>query len=546
MLGSIKIRTKLIFLVVFLIAGIGYYIYYVNQIVDEVKIKGDIYNNIILQKDLIADILPPPEYIIESYLTVFQMTETKNLTEISGLKEKMVALQKDFKIRHQYWVDNLKEGRQRELITKESYGHAMDFYALYNTRFVGLIDSGEVEQAKTLLNTDLRSHYEAHRGKVDELVKLAVADAAQYEQTAEEIVTKDKRNVIIIGIVIAAVIALILFFIAGSILRSLRQISAVSLDLASGDGDLTIRLPDKSNDEIGQMSKNFNKFLTKLSDIMRNIRSSSRSVASETNSIKQSLMQISSSIEVLAHTSTTNAASIEELSSTNILVSENTQHLLQQAEQTVQLANEGGTAVRSTIDEMNRIKHVVNQGSENVQNLGAKAKQIDEIVIVINDIASQTNLLALNAAIEAARAGDAGRGFEVVAEEVRKLAEKSAESTKEIASMIKEIQSETRSAIEKMREVDAEVAVGVQVADRTGELLENIVTKMAELKNLIHMIATSTREQAMATEDMAKQTEAITTNVEENSRAIDSSAQAITEMSKIADELSKIVGMFKV
>ncbi len=546
MLGNIKIRTKILFLVLFLMVGIGYYIYYAFATVEEVKVKGEIYNNIVLQKDLIADILPPPEYIIESYLTVSQMTETTNSSEIDSLKEKMTVLQKDFATRHQYWIDNLEDGRQKDLITKESYRHALDFYEVYNTDFIDKINQKDVVAAKTILNTTMKDHYNQHRTDIDELVKLAVAGAADYELKAEEIIKTDIRNLILIGVIIALVITLVLFIIAAGILRGLRQISDVSKDLASGNGDLTIRLPDSNTDEIGMMSRNFNSFLSKLNEIVRNLRSSSHRVADETNQIKVSMMQISSSIEVLAHTSTTNAASIEELSSTNILVSENTQHLLSQAEETVDLANQGGSAVKSTIDEMNRIKQVVNQGTTNVLNLGSKAKQIDEIVIVINDIASQTNLLALNAAIEAARAGDAGRGFEVVAEEVRKLAEKSAESTKEIATMIKEIQSETSSAIEKMREVDEEVERGVKVADRTGELLESIVVKMDELKNLIHIIATSTKEQALATEDMAKQTESITTNVEENSRAIDNSAHAITEIARVADELSKIVNMFKV
>jgi methyl-accepting chemotaxis protein len=543
---NVKIRTKLLLLVVLLMAGMGYYIYYSYSNVNEVKINGGLYKSIILQKDLIADILPPPEYIIESYLVVFQMSESTDSNERKQLASKMEELQQVFKERHQYWVDNLESGQAKQLITVDSYGHALDFYRVYNDQFLPAVQAGNRDGAKRLLNNELKAHYDEHRKAIDELVQLATVRTAEIEKEADQIVTTDIRNIILIGVIIALLISVLLMFTAGSILSGLRKISTVSHDLASGDGDLTIRLDSNSSDELGVTGRNFNGFITKLADIIRNLRQSSHRVVDETNQIKATMEQISSSIESLTQTATTNAASIEELSSTNILVSENTDHLLQQAEETVDLANRGGHAVQSTIDEMNRIKQVVGEGATNVLNLGAKAKQIDEIVVVINDIASQTNLLALNAAIEAARAGDAGRGFEVVAEEVRKLAEKSAESTKEIAAMIKEIQSETKAAIEKMGEVDNEVEKGVVVADQTGLLLGQIVSKMAELKMLIHSIATSTKEQAMATEDMARQTETITHNVEENSRAIDSSTRAITEIARVAQELNRIVDMFKI
>ena len=235
MMGNLKIRAKLAIMVVLLMVGIGFYVYYSYSIVDEVKIEGDMYNQIILQKDLIADILPPPEYIIESYLTVFQMTETTNATAIEQFKNKMVTLQKDFDTRQQYWLENLPEGKQKELITKDSYKYGTLFYDDYKRLFLPQITAGNIAEAKRVMNSTLNAHYANHREKIDELVVLAVEEAARFEADADEVVQKDIISLIIIGIVILLVTAVFLFLFAGRLARPIIRVKESMQKFAAGD-----------------------------------------------------------------------------------------------------------------------------------------------------------------------------------------------------------------------------------------------------------------------------------------------------------------------
>lgn len=351
-------------------------------------------------------------------------------------------------------------------------------------------------------------------------------------------------SIVSIGLIIAVIIGIIIsLIISGAIVKAIQNINAATFELEKGD--LSIRMDNSSKDEIGEMSTNLNDFLEKLGGIITNIKDYSTRTASGTEELSVTMDQINDSIEDLRSTSTTTAAAIEEMSSTTSNINENVSDLLKNSEETLELAHNGGNAVRVTIDGINRIKSVVEKGRDEVQSLGDKTDEIGEIVTVINDIAAQTNLLALNAAIEAARAGEAGKGFEVVAEEVRKLAEKTAEATKEIGDMIKNIQRETNGVVIKMEEVNEEVDEGVKTAHNTGLALEEIVNQTQNLRDMVNMISSATREQSVTADELAKQTERITRSVDQNGQAIEQSGEAIREIADIAERLNQIVAQFK-
>ena len=191
------------------------------------------------------------------------------------------------------------------------------------------------------------------------------------------------------------------------------------------------------------------------------------------------------------------------------------------------------------------MRSVLEEGAKEVRNLGDITDKIGSVAVVISDIADQTNLLALNAAIESARAGEHGRGFAVVADEVRKLAERTAQSTKEITQMIGTIQQETEKVIRRMEQANSEVVAGVGLADSTGAILERIVAKVGELKQMVNMVANSTREQSNATNEISGQTAKVSKSVEETGKAVNQSTASTREIAAICEKLDDIVGMFK-
>jgi methyl-accepting chemotaxis protein len=195
---------------------------------------------------------------------------------------------------------------------------------------------------------------------------------------------------------------------------------------------------------------------------------------------------------------------------------------------------------------MNLINAAVSNGSKSVEALGVRGEQIGSIIATINDIADQTNLLALNAAIEAARAGEHGRGFAVVADEVRKLAERTTQATNEVSSSIQAIQSETRAAVERMEEGVAEVVKGVELAGTAGQSLTMIVNSSGEVTHMIQSIAAAAEEQSAAAEQVSRSVEAIAIETRETTEGTRQAVQAAADLSNRAESLRRLVSQFKV
>jgi methyl-accepting chemotaxis protein len=227
-------------------------------------------------------------------------------------------------------------------------------------------------------------------------------------------------------------------------------------------------------------------------------------------------------------------------------VARNSTEAARLAQETAETARSGQEVMGQTVTGMQQVSEAVVQAASIITTLGQSSDQIGEIVRVIEDIADQTNLLALNAAIEAARAGEQGRGFAVVADEVRKLAERTTKATKEIGDMIRQIQQDTKSAVASMDQGTTQVGQGVELANKTGEALSTILSMITSTTGMIEQIASAAEEQSNATRQISGDLESMTESTRETSSGVGESAKACHELSTLADNLQQTVSAFKV
>jgi methyl-accepting chemotaxis protein len=310
--------------------------------------------------------------------------------------------------------------------------------------------------------------------------------------------------------------------------------------------DLTKRVDVHSKDEVGQLGNCFNGFVETLQDVISQFTGSTHEVAGAATEIAASSEEIASGMQEQASQITQISSAVEEMSASIIEVARKSGEAANDANESGKVAEEGGSVVRETIVGMNSIADAVTAGAASVAELGKRGEQIGQIIEVINDIADQTNLLALNAAIEAARAGEHGRGFAVVADEVRKLADRTTKATEEIAQSIQAIQSETGEAVEKMNAGTEQVTVGVEKATEAGKSLEKIVTGAQSVASNVQSIAAAAEQQSAAAEEVSRNIESITAVTAQSTEGAQQAAQAATQLSGKAEELLALVGKFKI
>ncbi|MFA7421585.1 MAG: methyl-accepting chemotaxis protein [Melioribacteraceae bacterium] len=313
------------------------------------------------------------------------------------------------------------------------------------------------------------------------------------------------------------------------------------------EGDLTVQvMPERKDDEIGKLFLGFNKVVQNMNHILNSVTEAVHATASASNEISSSAEQMAAGTQEQSSQSTEIAKSVEEMTKTIFETTQISSKAAQASKQSGDIAKEGGKDVEQTIDGMNRIADVVNKSAITVQALGKSSDQIGEIVQVINDIADQTNLLALNAAIEAARAGEQGRGFAVVADEVRKLAERTSKATKEIATMIKQIQKDTIDAVVSMKAGTQEVERGKALADKAGDSLKKIITYAGDVVDMVNKVATSSEHQSLTADQISKNIDGITTVTHESAQGVQQIAVAAEDLNRLTNNLQELVARFKI
>lgn len=386
--------------------------------------------------------------------------------------------------------------------------------------------------------------------KMDEMRQLVSDLQAEEKQllNTRSIEMNDAKTTALTILMGGGLMAIIFaIFIAVTLSKTIVGRLSLAVDIAKtiADGRLDSRIEKTGTDEVGTLFDAFATMQERLRSMITQIKVGAEQLVAAAHEISSASTQLSVSTHEQSNAASSMAATVEELTVSINHVSDNADEAHAISTDSGRQSLEGSNVIQNTLASMQLIAETVQASATQIGELGEHSEQISSIVNVIKDIAEQTNLLALNAAIEAARAGEQGRGFAVVADEVRLLAQRTANSTQEITGMIKKIQTGTRNAVTNMDAGVEQVKQGVDLANQAGEAIVNIRDASSNVVSVVNMISLALREQTAASQDVARNVERIAQMSQQNSQAVEETSETAQALQVLAKSLEAQVGQFR-
>jgi len=409
---------------------------------------------------------------------------------------------------------------------------------------------GSKEDYAKALKFELTTATASFRAAEETLGKIIDVNGkiARQERMSGDKTASRARMTLVLALILGALAAVTLaLLITRGILRQLggdpTEVSDIATKVAGGD--LAVHVAVANSDTRSVMAA-MNSMVQSLRELISETVSISSGIAAASAQLHATSEQIATAAEEVASQTSTVATASEEMSATSLDIARNCTFAAENSKKTSDSADFGASIVQETISGMEKIADRVMQTAMTIGTLGTRSEQIGEIIGTIEDIADQTNLLALNAAIEAARAGEQGRGFAVVADEVRALAERTTMATREISEMIKSIQSETKAAVRAMEEGVSEVEKGASSSMKSGEALQEILSQIGEVTMQINQIATASEEQTATTTEITSNIQQITDVIHQSANGAEETSAAAAQLAEQAQHLQDLVGKFRI
>ncbi|MGI5861655.1 MAG: methyl-accepting chemotaxis protein [Myxococcales bacterium] len=444
-----------------------------------------------------------------------------------------------------------KEAADEEQLAADAFELAVKRPA--NAQVVERADHLLLVQAKPLQERCLRCHGDAAVGDVAGVLfaRYSLDSLREADTTARAFLGEAKTETAAAGIVaglggLAAATLGIWLLLGVLVRRPLVELSGHLHKIASGDADLTVRLPVRSSDEVSDVARGFNAFLENLQALVAEVLRNARAVSAGTAQILAVCHKVQEGAAQQTGGTSAAASASQEMSNIVGQIAGNSQDAADAAQLALEKARAGGEVVDLGIDEMRKVAGCVAAIAERVSSLSERSVAINGIMELIEDIARQTNVLALNASIEAARAGGGGSGFAVIAHEIRKLADRTAESAKEVKRIVIKISEETRLALDSVTAGLAEVERSSELSQRAGDALREIVERISGNSTLVSLVASGTRQQNEAISDIALNIESIARLARDLAENSEQASSISRNLGAETERLMALAGRFRV
>jgi len=546
MFKGLSIRSRLYGLVGVAVIGFSAAFLMSTWLAGRYQINGPRYDRLMVRKEVMSEYEPSTLSLVQAKLTVNHLLISKDDDEVQRLTEQLASEEKTFRDRKAHWEKELSEGPVKQTLEKEVYPPAEEFFRLVNMEFLPLMRKGDRMVATQYAVTRLRPLFNQHMAAIERAVQ-AGNDVTRKEEAevAQEMFT-GQLILLLLALATVLLIGTLGWYLSRNIARAVDALQTRVDEMASGASDLTARVAVTSEDELGRLAHGINAMIMKIQTIVSKVRESSLQVMSAASEIAATARQQDTTVQGLNSATTEIAASVREISATGKELAVTMNEVNRSADQAAALAGAGRTRLSSMEQTMQQLVESTASISAKLAIIREKADNINVVVTTITKVADQTNLLSINAAIEAEKAGEYGRGFLVVAREIRRLADQTAVATLDIENLVRLMQDAVSAGVMQMDKFGEEVRSGVSRVAEINSQTGQIITEVATLGDRFRHVNESMNNQSIGVEQINEAMTDIAANVRSTAAALDEFNKTTIHLRGSVENLNQEISQFKV